>query len=90
MPERKEPLATTEEHKKYVTRWKNEPFVYLGPGLKFHVVTAEQRLNEASESAVISDQETKKQGKAFSKSPSRAISLASYVHKSCNLLSFIG
>jgi hypothetical protein len=69
MPERKEPLATTEEHKKYVTRWKNEPFVYLGPGLKFHVVTAEQRLNEASESAVISDQETKKTGESLLQIP---------------------
>jgi len=43
MPEpRKESLATSEEHQKYVTQWKNEPFVSLGPGLKFHVVTAER------------------------------------------------
>jgi len=43
MPEpKKEPLASEQEHKKYVIQWKNEPFVHLGPGLKFHVATAER------------------------------------------------
>jgi quercetin dioxygenase-like cupin family protein len=39
--QKKEPLASAEEHRRRITRWEEVPDVSLGPGLHMHICTAE-------------------------------------------------
>jgi quercetin dioxygenase-like cupin family protein len=42
MMERKEPLASQEDYKKYVVRYTDVPTIELAPGLKLHIVSGER------------------------------------------------